>query len=108
VRPSGRALRPLLPFVLIALGGCRFAGELVGAAAGGATAAATANPLVGVTVGIAVNSAVDAATNYVTRKRQQAEQDAIASEVATWQWAIASHGGSDTTFRSAMNMARSR
>jgi hypothetical protein len=83
VRPAGRALLPLVPCVLIALGGCRFVGELAGAAAGGATAAASANPLVGVAVGVAVNSAIDATTNYVTRKRQQAEQDAIAAEVAT-------------------------
>jgi hypothetical protein len=83
VRRSGRVLLPLFPFVLIILSGCRFVGELAGAAAGGATAAASANPLVGVAVGVAVNSAIDAGTNYITRKRQQAEQDAIAAEVAT-------------------------
>ncbi|HEY7577676.1 MAG TPA: hypothetical protein VH855_08775 [Acetobacteraceae bacterium] len=83
MRPQARVFLPLFPFILIALGGCRFVGELAGAAAGGATAAASANPLVGIAVGVAVNSAIDATTNYVTRKRQQAEQDAIAAEVAT-------------------------
>jgi hypothetical protein len=85
VRSAGRALLPLFPCILIALGGCRFVGELAGAAAGGASAAASANPLVGVAVGIAVNSAVDATTDYVVRTRQQAEQDAIAGEVATME-----------------------
>lgn len=83
VRLSGHALLPLFSCVLITLGGCRFSGELVGAAAGGASAAASANPLVGVAVGVAVNSAVDATTDYIVRKRQQAEQDAIATQVAT-------------------------
>ena len=83
VRSRGRTVLPLLPFMLIALGGCRFASELAGAAAGGATAAASANPLVGVAVGVAVNSALDATTDYIVRTRQRAEQDAIAGEVAT-------------------------
>jgi hypothetical protein len=83
VRQAGHALLPLFSCLLIGLGGCRFAGELVGAAAGGASAAASANPLVGVAVGVAANTAVDAATDYIVRKRQQAEQDAIAAEVAT-------------------------
>jgi hypothetical protein len=74
---------PLLPLIVIALGGCRFAGEVVGAAAGGASAAATANPAVGIAVGIAVNSGIDATTAYIARTRQGAEQDAIAGEVAT-------------------------
>lgn len=83
MRLTGRALLPLFPCMLLALEGCRFAGELAGAAAGGAAAGASANPLVGVAVGVAVNSAVDATTNYIVRTRQQAEQDAIAAEVAT-------------------------
>jgi|1185.fasta_scaffold164293_2 hypothetical protein len=83
VRAPGRALLPLLPFMLIALCGCRLVNELAGAAAGGATAAASANPLVGVAVGVAVNSALDATTDYIVRRRQQAEQDAIAGEVAS-------------------------
>jgi hypothetical protein len=85
VRAPGRTLLPLFPFMLIALGGCRFVGELAGAAAGGASAAASANPLVGVAVGVAVNSAVDATTDYIVRTRQRAEQDAIVGEVATME-----------------------
>jgi hypothetical protein len=79
-----RLLRlPPIALLLVALGGCRFAGDLVSAAAGGASAAATANPAVGIAVGVAVNSGIDAAFAYIGRKRQQAEQDAIASEIAT-------------------------
>lgn len=70
----------VLPLVL---GGCHFSGELVAAAAGGASAAATANPAVGIAVGVAVNSGINATVDYIVRKRQQAEQDAIAAEVAT-------------------------
>jgi hypothetical protein len=75
----------LLLFVPLALDGCRFVGELAGAAAGGASASATANPLVGIAVGVAVNTGIDATVDYIVRKRQQAEQDAIAGEVATMQ-----------------------
>ena len=73
----------LIPLLLMALGGCRFASDLVAAAAGGASGAATANPLVGVAVGVGVHSAIDATFSYALRKRQQAEQDAIAGEIAT-------------------------
>jgi len=74
---------PSIAVLLVALGGCRLAGDLISAAAGGASAAATANPVVGIAVGVAVNSGIDATFAYFERKRQQAEQDAIASEVAT-------------------------
>lgn len=73
----------VISVALIGLCGCRFTGELLGAAAGGASGAATANPAVGVAVGVAVNSAIDASFAYFQRKRQQAEQDAIAEQVAT-------------------------
>jgi hypothetical protein len=75
----------LLPLLLLMLGGCRLAGELVAAGAGGASAAATANPAVGVAVGIGVNAGIDATFAYLGRKWQQAEQDAIAGEVAAMQ-----------------------
>ncbi len=78
-----RALLLMLSLGLATLGGCRFAGELVSAAAGGASGAATGNPAVGIVVGVAVNSGIDAGVSYIIRKRQQAEQDAIAGEVAT-------------------------
>ncbi|MGH7121884.1 MAG: hypothetical protein ACREFP_23310 [Acetobacteraceae bacterium] len=65
------------------LGGCKFAGDVVAAGAGGASAAATANPAVGVAIGIGVQAATEAIIKYVMRKRQQAEQDAIAKTVGT-------------------------
>lgn len=72
-------------FVMVTLGGCRTVGDLVAAAAGGASAGATANPAVGIAVGIGVQAGIDATVSYIVRKRQQAEQDAIANEVATMQ-----------------------
>jgi hypothetical protein len=71
------------PLLLVALGGCHFAGDLVSAAAGGASAAATANPAVGIAVGVALNSGIDATTDYIVRVRTRAEQDAIAAQIAT-------------------------
>ena len=92
VTPAVRAIA--VPLLLIALGGCRFTGQLVAAAAGGASGAATANPAVGIAVGVAVNSGIDAAFAYAGRKWQQGEQDALAAEVATMRvgeqraWAV--------------------
>lgn len=65
------------------LAGCKTAGDLVAAAAGGASAVATANPAVGVAVGVGVQAATASAIKYVLRKRQQAEQEAIAGTVGT-------------------------
>ncbi|HTW69969.1 MAG TPA: hypothetical protein VME47_08800 [Acetobacteraceae bacterium] len=73
----------LIVSLLAVLDGCQFTGELVAAGAGGASAAATANPAVGIAVGVSVNAGIDATFNYIQRKRQQAEQDAIAAQVAT-------------------------
>lgn len=70
-------------FLAASLAGCKFAGDIVAAGAGGASAAATANPAVGLAVGLAVQAAADAGIKYVTRKRQQAEQDAIAEQVGS-------------------------
>jgi hypothetical protein len=94
--PAAARLVPLavLLLALPELGGCRFAGELVAAGAGGAAAGATANPLVGIAVGVGVNAGIDATFAYVGRKWQQAEQDAIAGEVAAMRpgerrpWAV--------------------
>jgi hypothetical protein len=78
--------RPVLLIPLLAaLCGCQTAGALVAAGAGGASAAATANPAVGIAVGVGVNAGIDATFAYIQRKRQQAEQDAIAAEIATMQ-----------------------
>jgi len=75
----------LLVPLMAALCGCQTMGELVAAGAGGASAGATANPAIGIAVGVGVNAGIDATFAYVQRKRQQAEQDAIAGEVATLQ-----------------------
>lgn len=76
-------LRPAPLILLLVLGGCQYAGQILGAGAGGASAAATANPAVGIAVGVAVNAGIDATFNYINRSRQHAEQEAIAGEVAT-------------------------
>lgn len=73
------------PVLLLSLGGCQFAGNLVAAGAGGASAAATANPAVGVAVGVGVNAGIDATFAWVARVRQGAEQNAILTDVGTMQ-----------------------
>jgi hypothetical protein len=83
IRMPRLALVPIASLVLIDLCGCRLSGDLLAAAAGGASGAATANPAIGVAVGIAVHAGIDATVSTIIRKRQQAEQDAIAGEVAT-------------------------
>lgn len=75
----------LAPLVLLLLGGCNLASQVVAAGAGGAAAGATGNPVVGIAVGVGVNAGIDAAFNYIGRKRQQAEQDAITAEAVTMQ-----------------------
>jgi hypothetical protein len=71
----------LCSLITLAAGGCKFGGDLVAAAAGGASGAATSNPAVGFAVAVGVHAAIDATLAYVARKRQQAEQDAIAAVV---------------------------
>ena len=90
---------PGLLLALLSVSGCRFTGDLIAAAAGGASGAATANPAVGIAVGVGVHAGIDATISYIVRKRQQAEQDAIATEVATWIMVNAGHGRSSTTSR---------
>lgn len=85
---ASRSLIPRLAMLTVLAGGlagCTAAGDLVAAAAGGASALATANPAVGVAVGVGVQAATDTAINYVLRKRQEAEQDAIAGTVGTME-----------------------
>lgn len=88
------AVARLIPLILLLLGGCKFMGDLVAAGAGGAAAGATANPAIGIAVGVGVNAGIDAGFAYVGRKWQQAEQDAIAADVAAMQpgerrpWAV--------------------
>ena len=74
-----RHAAPCFVLALLLLAGCRSAAGISGVVAGGVAGAATANAAVGYAVGIATNMAVDATLRYVGRKRQQAEQDAIAA-----------------------------
>jgi hypothetical protein len=68
----------LIAAALPALAACSSIGDFTGAVAGGATGLVSANPVVGYGIGIGVRAGTDATVNYVLRKRQQAEQDAIA------------------------------
>ena len=77
--------RPLGALALTLLAGCSAVGGLTGAAASFATAVATANPVIGLTVGIGVKAATDATVKTVQRRRQQTEQDAIATAVSDMQ-----------------------
>jgi hypothetical protein len=61
------------------LGGCSLGPAAAGVAAGGATAAVTANPVVGYAVGLGVRAGANEVLKYYVRKRQNAEQDAIAA-----------------------------
>ncbi|RYF04830.1 MAG: hypothetical protein EOO40_10850 [Deltaproteobacteria bacterium] len=75
----GRAAVKALLLVLPLLGGCTVVSDIAGLAAGGAAGSATANPVVGYAVGIGVRAGVDELRRYVVRRRQQGEQDAIAT-----------------------------
>ncbi len=77
---AGRAAR-LMGAVLM-LGGCSAVADLSALATGAAAGGATASPAVGFAVGVVTDAAVDAGLKYVSRRRQQAEQDAIAAAAA--------------------------
>ena len=63
---------------LLLLGGCNNVADLTALATGAAAGGATASPAVGFMVGVGTRAAVGAGLDYLTRRRQQAEQDAIA------------------------------
>ncbi|MGK7866305.1 hypothetical protein [Falsiroseomonas sp. E2-1-a20] len=77
----------------LALAGCGQVADISGAVAGGGAALVSSNPAVGYAVGISVRAAVSAGVDEVMKRRQQAEQDALASvigglepgEVRPWQ-----------------------
>lgn len=77
-----------------ALAGCTTVADISGLASGGAVGAATANPAVGYAVGLGARAAVAAGLQWVSRRRQGAEQDAIAAvagalpEGSTAPWRI--------------------
>lgn len=74
-----RLARLLLLGVPALLVGCRAVPEIAGVAAGAVAGGASANPAIGFGVGVAVDAATDAGLKYFGRRRQRAEQDAIAA-----------------------------
>lgn len=64
--------------LLALLPGCSLISDFSGIVAAGVTGSATANPAIGIGVGIGVRAGVDDLVKYLQRKRQAAEQDAIA------------------------------
>jgi hypothetical protein len=67
--------------MLLMLGGCSSIGAVSGAVVGVATGAGTTNPVIGYAAGVGTQAAVDSLVKYVSRKRQQNEQDQIATTV---------------------------
>ncbi len=72
---------PLMLAVLV-LGGCSAVADVSALATGAAAGGITGSPAVGFAVGVVTDAAVDAGLKYVSRRRQQAEQDAIAAAAA--------------------------
>src|SRR3954471_95338 len=64
--------------LLRALAGCKSVGQLSGLVVGGAAGGATGNPAIGFAVGVVTDAGATWAVRYYGRKRQGAEQDAIA------------------------------
>ena len=73
------AVRLLAAVLLVALGGCSSAGNVIGVVAGAAAGGASANPAVGFGVGVGVAAVSDYAIKRVTKSWHQGEQDAIAA-----------------------------
>ncbi|MGG5886385.1 hypothetical protein ACLF3G_04540 [Falsiroseomonas sp. HC035] len=65
----------------LALAGCGQVADISGAVAGGGAALASSNPAVGYAVGIGVRAAVSAGVSEVMKRRQGAEQDALATVI---------------------------
>ena len=64
--------------LLLLLGGCTSAGNIIGVVAGAAAGGATANPAVGFGVGVGTAAVSDYVLRQVSRSWHQGEQDAIA------------------------------
>jgi hypothetical protein len=69
----------------LALAGCGQVADISGAVAGGGAALASSNPAVGYAVGISVRAAVTAGVDEVMKRRQRAEQDALAAVIGGMQ-----------------------
>ena len=76
-------MRLAAALVVLLLGGCSSAGNIIGVIAGAAAGGATANPAVGFGVGVATAAASDYALRRVGRSWHQGEQDAIAASAGT-------------------------
>jgi hypothetical protein len=77
-------MRPLLaPLLVLALGGCNQAADVVGAVAGGGAALSSGNPALAIGVAIGVRAAASAGIRYVVRHRQTAEQDEVAAVIGS-------------------------
>jgi hypothetical protein len=63
---------------VLLLVGCKAMPQITAAVVGGAAGGATGNPAVGFAVGVATDAAANYVVHYYGRRRQQAEQDAIA------------------------------
>ncbi|WP_158745820.1 hypothetical protein [Acidisphaera sp. L21] len=80
--------------VVLLLGGCSSAGNIVGVIVGAAAGGATANPAIGFGVGVGVAAVSDYALRKVSRSWHQGEQDAIAATAggldigATGAWKV--------------------
>lgn len=68
---------------LLGLAGCNSIGNISGLIAGGGAGVATGSPIVGYAVGVAVDTVATEAVKRFGRRRQQAEQDAIAAVAGT-------------------------
>ncbi|MGI4812070.1 MAG: hypothetical protein ACRYG5_16355 [Janthinobacterium lividum] len=69
----------------IGLSACSSIGGFTGAAAGIATGTVSGNPAVALGVGVAVQAGTDQLVKHVTRRRQQTEQDEIATVIGGMQ-----------------------
>lgn len=67
---------PLAAVLLLA--GCKAVPQITAVVVGGAAGGASGNPAVGFAVGVATDAAATYVVHYYGRRRQQAEQDAIA------------------------------
>ncbi len=73
------AVRFAALLLVLLLGGCASAGNIIGIVAGAAAGGATANPAVGFGVGVGTAAVSDYVLRRVSRTWHQGEQDAIAT-----------------------------
>ena len=68
--------------LILSLGGCSSAGNIIGVVIGAAAGGASANPAVGFGVGVATAAVSDFAIKRIARSWHRGEQDAIAAAAA--------------------------